>query len=61
MNVQIKRCYENTFAKKYIGTWVLWRDSYKFWNIAGKAGFADQFKTNITRYKNIGYNMDILR
>ena len=34
---------------------------YKFKRIVGKTNFSDQFKNIIQRYKNVGYNFDIMR
>ena len=34
---------------------------YKFKNIEGKAGFSDQFRKILVRYKRIGYNINIMR
>ena len=34
---------------------------YKFKQIVGRAGFSDQFRKIIVRYKRIGYNINIMR
>ena len=34
---------------------------YKFESILGNSTFNDQFKKIIKRYKNVGYNLDIMR
>ena len=34
---------------------------YKFKRIVGKPNVSDQFKMGTKRYKNVGYNLDIMR
>ena len=34
---------------------------YKFKRIVGKPNFSNQFKKILTRYKKVGYNLDIMR
>ena len=34
---------------------------YKFGGIVGRAGFSDQFRKVVVRYKRIGYGVNIMR
>ena len=56
-NIRLKSLLHNGISEpKSYGNLV-----YKFKRIVGKPNFSDQFKNIIKRYKNVGYNLDIMR
>ena len=51
-----------TINKKSLSIWTFYGDLvYKFRKIIGKNDFPDHFKKIIVPYKQIGYNIDVLR